>query len=294
MGHEIVAIVGSGPAGIAAAIQLKRYQIDPLLFERQRIGGLLHNANLVENFPGFPQGLPGPELVHLFQSHLHSAGVTVIFQEVQQLSFQNDYFYLQTPDGVVKASHVILASGTKPKHFPDLKIPPALQDKVLYEVVPLLREKGKQMVIVGAGDAAFDYALNLSRQNQVTILNRGSQSKCLPILWERAHKTAQIQYLEHTHIQQLLSSSEGKVLIQCTSPQRNIHLEADFLVGAIGREPNLDLLTQDLMTREKALQDRGLLHFIGDVKNGIYRQTAIAIGDGIQAAMRIQQIMKEC
>jgi thioredoxin reductase len=294
MRHEEVVIIGGGPAGIAAAIQLKRYQIDPLLFERQRIGGLLHNANLVENLPGFPQGLPGPELVHLFQSHLQSADVRVIFQEVQQLSYQNDYFYLQTSGGVVKTSYVIIASGTKPRQFPYLKIPPAFRDKVFYEVVPLLMESDKQMVIVGAGDAAFDYALNLSRQNQVTILNRGSQSKCLPLLWERAHKTAQIQYLENTHIQQLLSSSNGKMLIQCTSPQGNIHLEADFLIGAIGREPNLDFLTQDLITRKKTLLDRGLLHFIGDVKNGIYRQTAIAIGDGIHAAMRIQQTMKEC
>ena len=80
-----VAVIGAGPAGFAAAIQLKRYGLETLVLERQRLGGLLHNANLVENYPGFPEGIPGSELVRLFEKHTDNLTININDEEVTDL-----------------------------------------------------------------------------------------------------------------------------------------------------------------------------------------------------------------
>ncbi len=83
------------------------------------------------------------------------------------------------------------------------------------------------------------------------------------------------------------------MLVECLSPQGKADYQADYLVGAVGREPQLDFVSASLREHAASLEQKGILHMIGDVKNGIFRQTAIAVGDGIKAAMRIYQVMKE-
>ncbi|MDP3185374.1 MAG: NAD(P)/FAD-dependent oxidoreductase, partial [Anaerolineales bacterium] len=173
-------IIGAGPAGIATAIQLKRFGLPPILLEKDRVGGLLRNANLVENYPGFPNGIPGPKLIALFEKQTRRVGAEVTFDEVTRLDYDGEVFLVDTTRNTFSAKYVIVATGTKPKPLP-IKIPAQVEGKVFSEVWPLAGVKNKRILVVGAGDAAFDYALNLaSRENTVTILNRSHETVCLP------------------------------------------------------------------------------------------------------------------
>ncbi|MDP3185920.1 MAG: NAD(P)/FAD-dependent oxidoreductase, partial [Anaerolineales bacterium] len=272
------------PAGIAAVIQLKRLGLSPILLEKDRIGGLLRNANLVENYPGFPHGIPGPKLVALFEKQMRRIGVEVTYDEVTSLDFDGTRFLVHTKCNTYPASRIILATGTKPKPFP-IEIPAQAKDRVFSEVWPLRNVRGKQSVIVGAGDAAFDYALNLaSRENTVTILNRSHETVCLPLLRERASANPSITYQEQTAIQRVETDVPTGRLQLFTD---NCSLITDYLIFAIGREPQMDFLSEHVKLQAQRLVEDGKLYLVGDVHNGPFRQTAIAAGDGLRAAMQI-------
>jgi thioredoxin reductase len=289
-----VLIIGAGPAGIAAGIQLKRYGLDPILFERAEIGGLLKNANLVEDYPGFPGGIPGPALVQLFKRQLMDFSLQIRPEEVTKVDLEKGhYFLVKTGKNGYYSRNVVVASGTQPRRFREFEIPAALEGQVFYEVYPLLGVSGREIVIVGAGDAAFDYGLNLSRKNRITILNRGQGIKCLPLLWDRAQDEPQIEYFEKTAITNIKPHPNTGVILECTTPDGPVTFQADFLVGAIGREPALDFLSEQVSALASTLEQQGLLYFIGDVKNDIYRQTSISVGDGVRAAMQIYRKLKE-
>ena len=293
MKTEDVIIVGAGPAGLATAIQLKRYGIHPLLFERVRVGGLLHNANLVENYPGFPHGISGPRLVNLFARQAQRLNIAVIYEEVVELVYDQGVFHAKTSQTSYASRCVVIATGTKPLRFLNLPIPEDLSDRVFYEVFDLLQAEGKHIVVVGSGDAAFDYALNLSRKNRTTILNRGEQPKCLSLLWERSQNVSAITYQARTMLKSIIKDLPDGILLDCQGPAGALQFHADYLVGAIGREARLDCLSDAFLQQAQALEEQGLLYMIGDVKNGLYRQTSIAVGQGVMAAMKIYRYMKE-
>lgn len=282
-----VVVIGAGPAGLATALQLKRQGIEVLLLEGDRTGGLLHNANLVENYPGFPGGLTGPHLVALFAEQAHQAGVEITRETVEQLSYEIDHFHVVTRDSAYRASIVVVATGTKPKKFTDIDIPENLAGHVFYAVHPLLGVEGKRFGIIGAGDAAFDYALNLSNRNEVLIFNRGVDISCLPLLHERAQENSRIEYFDRTRVLALEEAPQNMIRLLCEGDTGPISYEVNDMIGAIGRDPCLDFITDALLENKGQLKNDGLLHFVGDVNNGRYRQTAIAVGDGIKAAMEI-------
>ncbi|MCP4584119.1 MAG: NAD(P)/FAD-dependent oxidoreductase [candidate division Zixibacteria bacterium] len=290
---EDAVIIGAGPAGIAAAIQLKRHGITPVIFESNQIGGLLYNANLVENYPGFPDGISGPELVELLSRHLQKASIMIQNDEVTGLDYDDGKFKLSASDKTWYAQSVVIASGTMPKLFDDIAIPKPAENRIFYEVYPLLKEQGKTIIIVGAGDAAFDYALNLSEHNDVIILNRGEEIRCLPLLKDRADKTESISYRDHTQITGISIGQANKLQIECQTIKDNLRLDSDFIIFAIGRQPQLGYVSEKLIAGSLELMKQGIFHIIGDVKNGIYRQSAIAIGQGIMAAMMISRNLKD-
>ena len=283
-----ILIIGAGPAGIAAGIQLQRCGLQPVLLERAEIGGLLKNANLVENYPGFPGGITGPALVQLIKQQANDIALSIHSAEVTKLNIKEDNLFLaETSKNVYYSRIVVVATGTQPRRFQDFDIPDELHDTIFYEVYPLLDAAGKEIVIVGAGDAAFDYALNLSWRNKITILNRGLDLKCLPLLWERTKAEPQIEYRENTAITSIKRHPVSGMLLDCSTPGGPVTLRADYLIGATGREPQLDFLSEQVLELAPELEDQGLLYFIGDVKNGLYRQTAISVGDGVRTAMQI-------
>lgn len=279
-----VLIIGAGPAGITAAIQLKRYGLAPVLLEKDHVGGLLRNANLVENCPGFPEGISGPKLIALLEKQVRRIGVDIIFDEVVNLNFEGGWL-AETRRTTYRPDVVVIAAGTKPKSLP-VKVTDQVKDRIFSEVWPLVKTRKKHIVVVGAGDAAFDFALNLSRKNRVTILNRGSEASCLPLLWERASATPAITYRERTTIQLVEEDEPTNNLRLITD---NCSLITDYLLFAIGREPQLDFLAESVKLQERKLMEYGKLYFVGDVHNGLFRQTAIAAGEGLRAAMQIYE-----
>jgi thioredoxin reductase (NADPH) len=288
MEPEEVAIVGAGPAGMTAAIQLKRYGIPFVLLEKERIGGLLWNANLVENYPGFPAGVSGPKLVGLIERQMERVGVEVTFDSVLRVHYNKTGFRIETLQTEYHARYVVVASGTKPIPFP-LAVPTAAQNLVFSDVHHLSGESNRRIVIIGGGDAAFDYALNLTKnRNSVTILNRGREVKCLRLLWERAVADPGIEYRAETPISSVDldetppergGETVGRLKVQTEAGE---FLKADYLLFAIGRIPQVSFLPDEILNNRL-----DSVYFVGDVKNGRFRQAAIAAGDGLRAAMEI-------
>jgi thioredoxin reductase (NADPH) len=290
---EDVIIIGAGPAGLAAAIQLQRYGIQALLFERGEVGGLLRNANLVENYPGFPRGISGARLVKLFARQASNVGVVVTHAEVTSIAYDQGSFQVETSKGNYLSRLVVIATGTKPLRIADLSIPWELQSRLFYEVHELLNVEGKCVAIIGGGDAAFDYAMNLGKKNQVSILNRGEKPKCLPLLWDRARMVDSIAYHEHTFIQKITIDLHPGMLVDCQTQAGELQFHADYLIIAIGREANMDCLSDQFRLQTSMLEKQGLLYIIGDVRNGIFRQASIAVGEGVLTAMKVYRYMKE-
>ena len=288
-----VIIIGAGPAGLTAAMQLKRFGISALVFEGKELGGLLHNANLVENYPGFPHGVTGVKLVNLLKKQIERIGVEIIEERVVSLNYESGNFFVATEQNDYRAEVVVIASGTKPRQFDDSLIAENAKSRVFYEVRDLLDVADEEIIIVGAGDAAFDYALNLARRNnRVKILNRGTKVKALGVLVERARENENISYLEDARVKKICLGERG-LRVDVAHREDVAIMEASLILGALGRIPNLDFLSEETHQKEDELVAQGILHFVGDVRNGIFRQTAIAAGDGLCAAMKIDQFFKE-
>jgi len=282
-----ITIIGAGPAGIATAIQLNRYGINPILLEKNAIGGLLRNANLVENYPGFPKGISGLRLVSLFQKQLEERRIEVLFEEVKKIDWEGGRFQVETQRRTFFSRLVVVASGTKPKEFTDFEIPEEIRDKIFYEISPIREVKQKRIAIIGAGDAAFDYALGLASANQVVILNRDQTVSCLSLLQERTKLSPHITYCSNARVTKLRKNSRDKLCLEGATPKGVSKLYAHYIVFAIGREPQLDFLSPRLKEQAAQLVEKGALYLIGDVKNGCFRQTAIATGEGVRTAMKI-------
>jgi thioredoxin reductase len=283
-----VAIIGAGPAGIACAIQLSRYGIMPLLFERDIPGGLLKNANLVENYPGFPGGIKGTKLVEMMRRQLDLAEVPVIHENVVAVDFLDNLFRINTDQNAYFSQKLVIASGTVPIKWTEFEIPEPVQQKVFFEVYPLKGLKDKTIAIIGVGDAAFDYALQLAEYNKVMIFNRSKSMKCLPILWHRAKGVGQISYHENFALKHITEDQSASCLKLFFQSKKGMESRlSDYIIFATGRRPELSFTGQSILNHMEELLQQGKLHLAGDVKNDLYRQAAIASGDGIRTAMDI-------
>lgn len=275
-----VIIIGAGPAGVAAAIQLKRFGIDFLHIEKDEIGGLLNNANLVENYMGFPEGIKGKDLTEYFKKHIQRLSVSIIKEKVLKADYAN-IFLIETDKNTYKSEYLIIATGTNPRK---LVLISNNSNRIFYEIKNLPEIKNNTIVIIGGGDAAFDYAINLSANNNVFVLNRSKTTKCLPLLFDRVSKIKNIKYFENTEVLDF-KESNNKIIFNTNNKELSM-IEADYLIVAIGREPNIDFLGEGLVKLKNNLDNKKLF-FIGDLKNENYRQASIAAGDGIKAAMTI-------
>lgn len=293
MKAEAIVIIGGGPAGIAAALECRRQGFDPLVIEKERPGGLLLNANRVDNYPGFPDGVDGETLANSFVQQMERKEIRVVKQEVTGLDYRDDSFAVETGDGPLRAEYVIVASGTKAKTIEDIVTDTAAGDHVYHEVYPIRKVKGKKVVIIGAGDAAFDYALNLARNNEVIILNRNDEVRCAPHLWEKASASESICYYQNVRVLPPCEFKDDRLSIKCDTMCDRHTFVADYLLVAIGRVARLDFVTAELTRETENPGQSGRLFFVGDVKNGNFRQTGIAVGEGIMAAMKICRSLKE-
>jgi len=294
-----VAIVGAGPAGISAAIYLQRAGLRPILLEKNEPGGLLRNAYLVENYPGFPGGISGCTLAELFVEQLHMVGISITKLGAKHVHHYNDKFHIETDRGCLVSSTIIIATGTIPRK---LEIPGSASiegTRLFYEPRSIpLKENGvkKRILVIGGGDIAFDYILTLLNWGyEVTIISR-SKSTCLPLLQARVIKNGATI---HTMCvpEEIVEHSED-ILLRC---RRNNHIEelhADFILVACGRNPNTSFLSPTLKkcfdtTIDFPKTSLPGLYFAGDVIRGTYRQVGIAVGDGIHAAMMTEHYLRK-
>lgn len=285
------AIIGAGPAGISAALQLARYEIYPFLYEADTPGGLLYNAGTVENYPGFPKGIEGPELAALFAAGLAASEAVVFPEEVIAADYAAGVFRVQAGNEA-DFSRLIIATGTRPVLLDGVEYDsPETEDAIDYGVGEIRNIAGRSVAIIGAGDAAFDYALTLSKKNDIVIMQRGERPSCNAALLRRAGESERITVLDTVSVEKISKEDGGRFALSlygggCGSHNR---MTADHVIAAIGRVPREIAFLPGLTEMIDKLAADGKLRFAGDVMNGMYRQTAIAVGDGVRAAMEIYE-----
>ena len=285
-----VAVIGAGPAGTMAALQLKRSGIDFLLLEKSAVGGLLHEANLVENFPGSARAVPGKTLAALMKRQLAMAGITIEKGDVRQVSFRDGRFMVRTEKRDYLAAKVILASGTRP-------LPPGppweslqARGRLFQSVIPLLSLRGKTIAVIGGGDAACDYALNLARKNTVHVVIRSGNPCALPLLLDRCRRHPRIFIHESFQpAEVILRARAASIVLKGPAPQagQENEIACHRVLCAIGRAPALNFLDAGLQASLTELQGQKKIYVIGDAGNGRFRQAAIAAADGLRSAMEI-------
>jgi len=291
-----VLVIGGGPAGLSAAGQLVRAGLRTMVFERGRPGGLLWNANWVENYPGFPGGIAGPELASLFRDQALTLGVRIEARSVHRLRLSgNGYFLAEVDRSSVRAGAAIVASGTRPilARWPGCAA--MLGRRAFTEIADVEPEemKGRRALIVGGGDAAFDYALRwLGKGGEAEILIR-SKPISLALLAERA-RAGGIPVFIGSRPLRVTPTLKG-ICLQYIQGKTIRHREADVLLLALGREPDLSGLSPSLrpLLRKRSVEilPPGLFG-AGDVIQGRYRQTGIAVGDGLRAALAAIDYLK--
>lgn len=296
MVEDEVTIIGAGPAGMAAAIYLQRAGLCPVLLERGEPGGLLRSANWVENYPGFPEGIPGRDLATRFKDQLRVVGIKVTSTEVLSVKRARWGFHVRSGIGERTSRSVILATGTRPAKMAingATELAGSLVFSELDELPSSLKEK--RLIIIGGGDAAFDYALGLrERGAQIVIVSR-SEPCCLSLLRERTEALG-IEVVIGAHPKEV-RRSRNRLAIICDAGASDIELTGDMLLLACGRVPNIEVLSPSLrhITRasENGLPETSVrgLYLVGDVVRDKQRQTGIAVGDGIRAAMLAEEYL---
>jgi len=219
-------------------------------------------------------------------------GVKIVLEEVIKAEFQNGLFRIATKGLDYRSKLLIAASGTVPIKFSLEMSSEEIKERLFSEVRPISNVQDKQIVIVGTGDAALDYALNLSRQNKVIILNRGTRVKGLKLLWERVQNKSSISYFNNTEIKDITLDEGDELFLSGLKDGEELKLSADYLITAIGRKSEYSFAGDSIIEGRDQLEKEGKLFLIGDLNNGSFRQTSIAVADGIRIAMIIGDLLE--
>ncbi|MFP3871382.1 MAG: NAD(P)/FAD-dependent oxidoreductase [Candidatus Natronoplasma sp.] len=274
-----VTMIGAGPAGIAAAQQCIREGIkDVLVLEKERIGGLICQANRIENFPGFV-GKDGRRLAEELKGIVSKYDIDVEHREVKKIEKIEDGFRLETDKGSEVTEYLVLATGTAPRSL-------GFQGEVYH---PEWRDhSGKKVVIVGGGDAAYDYALRINRLGGDVVILRRSGPKALPVLVKEAREKGIEEKMGEPED---IHKKEDGFVVRYDEKE----VSADTVITAIGREPRfpdsdfyLDPEEVNFPTGETNIDD---LFMIGSNVLGTYRQTSLCWGMGIAAGMKLSSMI---
>jgi len=296
--HEVT-VIGAGPAGIAAGIYLERAGLHPILLETNKPGGLLRHAYLVENYPGFPHGISGKKLVESIVEQLHNLGLSIRKSEVKHIHHNNEVFRIETDQGSLLSSAIIIATGTFPKKISIEGFASIEGKQLFYDPSSIHLEENKvkkRILVIGGGDIAFDYTLSLLHWgHDVTIISR-TEPTCIPLLLDRVLKNGAALHTKCDPKQ--IVKNRKNILLKCRQDDHDKEFFADFIVIACGRNPNTRFLSPMLMKYFNTISDIPQttlpgLYFAGDVVRGIYRQVGVAVGDGIRAAMMTERYLKK-
>lgn len=287
-------VVGAGPCGVAASVQLKRSGAGVLLFERRSVGGLLRNAHKVENYPGFPRGIGGERFCTLLSEHLAGAGVEPVREEIMAAEqIAGGYAVVDSSGTTVTCRVLIVATGTRPRTVAPEDEPTLVGRRIFHEVADMPHAVDGALVLVkGGGDAAFDYALNLAgRGAQVTIARRG-EPRCLPLLLRRVRDCGAIEERAGAETVAVAPDADGLAVTIRERGATSV-VFTNFLLVACGRIPEDALLRRVAPDWKIGTRLPEGLYAGGDLVRGLHRQAAIAVGDGLAAAMTAAEFMRE-
>ncbi len=304
MSEEKVIIIGSGPAGLTAALYAARANLSPLVITGNELGGQVSITNEVENYPGFPEGLTGPELVERFQKQAEKFGARFEFDEVVEVDFSGPPHTVRTHGQTYTAHAVIIATGASPKRL-DV---PGERELTGHGVSYCATCDGfffrdKEVIVVGGGDSAVEEGLFLTKfARRVRIVHRRDQLRAGPLLQQRAFNNPKIEFIWNT----VVTAIEGngrveRVRVRNTVTGEEGTLETDGVFIYIGHYPNSTLF-KGLVE----MDDHGYIivdtfmrtnvpgvFAAGEVADPIYRQVVTSAGDGCKAAMQVEKYLAQ-
>ena len=301
-----VIIIGSGPAGLTAALYTARANLKPLVFEGSQPGGQLTITTDVENFPGFPNGIMGPELMELFRDQAKRFGAECYFEHVTKVDFSQKPYNVWVGDKNYKAESIIIATGATAK-----MLGLESEKELLGFGVSACATcdgfffKDKKVLVVGGGDSAMEEANYLTKfASEVVIVHRRDEFRASKIMIDRAMNNPKIRVLWNSSVQDIFGSQEKgvhAVKIKKTDSDESFEEDCDGIFMAIGHKPNTDLfndlLDMDengyLVTKnDSTLTNIDGIFACGDVQDHVYRQAITAAGSGCMSAIDAERYLE--
>jgi thioredoxin reductase (NADPH) len=292
-----VVIIGSGPAGFTAAIYAARANLEPIMYAGLEWGGQLQNTTEVENFPGFPDGIQGPEMMELFRKQAERFGAEVVSSNITKVDFSQRPFKIWSDEDLVEAKAVIISTGAAYRH---LGVPG--EDTYSGHGVSYCATcdgfffRDKDIVVVGGGDSAIEEAIFLTRFGRsVTVIHRRDELRASKIMQDRAFANDKITFVWDTVLEEVLGA-EGKLTgIRTKNLKTGVTEEREVggLFIAIGHDPATKIFEGQI-----DLEDSGYIKVHngsytsvegvfagGDCVDHVYRQAITAAGMGCMAAI---------
>ena len=301
--HRKVIIVGSGPSGYTAALYTARADLEPLVFEGSQYGGALMNTTDVENFPGFPDGIMGPDLMGQIRTQAERFGAELVSDDVTGLELGGDVKIVRTHDGEYTADTVILAMGSAYK-----KIGVPGEEELSGHGVSWCATcdgfffRDKDIAVVGGGDTAMEEATFLTRfARSVTVIHRRDVLRASKIMIDRAVANEKISFLWNTAVTEVHGDDAiTHLALRDTVTGQSTHQDFGGLFIAIGHDPRSDLVKGQIELDDEgyivvqsgstATSQAGVFA-AGDVVDHVYRQAITAAGTGCQAALDTERYL---
>ncbi len=305
MKEETIIVIGSGPAGLTAALYAGRANLRPLVISGNQLGGQISLTSEVENYPGFPDGITGPELVELMQRQAEKFGARVLIDEVTQVDFTSGSpFTIKTHGETFSAQAVIVAVGASPKR---LEVPG--EAELIGRGVSFCATcdgfffRDKEVVVVGGGDSALEEGLFLTKfASKVRIIHRRDALRAGEALKRRAFANEKIEFIWDTVVEEI--QGDGKVeAVRLrnvkTGEERQLATEGVFIF--IGHYPNSSLFAGQLEMDERGylITDAKMMTSVpgvfaaGEIQDPLFRQIATSVGQGCAAAMMAERWLGE-